>query len=100
MLPQLAGYSLWLIPAEPARSHFQEIINDFSVNQGTLTFSPHVTLIAGVEPAGGADEVLRVSHRLADELHAFSARVKGAAHNTLYFQSVSYEEQCPKSRSF
>lgn len=84
-----SGHSLWLIPAEPAKSSFQDTINRFSSEHGTPAFGPHVTLIAGVKPEGGEAQVVSKAERLALELKAISARVERAACKDLYFQSVS-----------
>lgn len=85
------GHSLWLIPAEPARSIFQDIIDRFSFEHGTPVFGPHVTLIAGVKPEGGEADVVSKAEKLALELNALSGKVERAACKNLYFQSVSEE---------
>lgn len=88
------GHSLWLIPREPARTTFQNAIDHHSSEQSTARFRAHVTLIAGVEPEGGAADVLLKAERLAVELKAISARVERIACKNLYFQSVSSCRRC------
>lgn len=83
------GHSLWLVPREPARAKFQDVINRQSLEHGTPGFGAHVTLIAGVDPKGGASEVLSKAENLASELKAISASVERIACKDLYFQSVS-----------
>lgn len=43
-LPPLAGYVLWLIPAEPARGIYQKQINRLSELFQTPSFLPHLTV--------------------------------------------------------
>ena len=47
----------WLIPAEPARSFFQGVINDLARRYDASLFEPHVTVHVGsnrADSAGGA----------------------------------------------
>lgn len=83
------GHSLWLIPREPARSRIQNIIDHHSSDKGTVNFRAHVTLIAGVEPEGGAEEVLAKAESLALKLQPIPARVERTGCMDLYFKSVS-----------
>eukprot|EP00752_Nemacystus_decipiens_P011316 g10056.t1 len=82
------GHSLWLVPREPVRSRIQTAIDHYSSEQGTVNFQAHVTLIAGVEPEGGAAEVLKTAESLALKLQPISARVERVACMDLYFKSV------------
>lgn len=84
------GHSLWLIPREPARSRVQTIIDNHSLDKGTVNFRAHVTLIAGLEPQGGAAEVLAKAESLALKLKPISARVERTGCMDLYFKSVSF----------
>lgn len=83
------GHSLWLVPREPARTKFQDVIDRQSLEHGTPGFRAHATLIAGVDPEGGASEVLSKAENLASELKAISASVERITCKDLYFQSVS-----------
>ncbi|CAM9803738.1 unnamed protein product [Scytosiphon promiscuus] len=83
-----AGHSLWLIPKEPGRSKIQNVIDHYSSEQGTVKFGAHVTLIAGLEPEGGVEEVLKKTEGLGEKIQPFSARVERTACMDLYFKSV------------
>lgn len=48
-----------------------------------------MSLVAGVEPEGGAAEVLKKAESLALKLQPISARVERTACMDLYFKSVS-----------
>lgn len=93
-LPLYPGYSLWLIPKEPMKSFLQGIIDRYSSEHSTVSFEPHVTLLAGVEPKGGVDEIISKTEKLASDLKALPARVERAACKDLYFQSVSSLSLC------
>src|SRR3954464_3789472 len=47
--------TFWLIPAEPARSYFQDLIHDFATRFDAPIFEPHVTLY--VTDSDGEDAV-------------------------------------------
>ena len=51
-----------------------------------------MTLVAGLEPEGGAAEVLKKAESLASKLQPMSARVERTACMDLYFKSVSLAE--------
>ena len=59
----------WLIPTEPARSYFQNIINDLAERYAAPEFEPHVTVHVGADCTDSVDEVLsraaRGSKRIA-----------------------------------
>lgn len=71
------------------RSRIQTVIDHYSSEQGTVNFKAHVTLVAGVEPEGGAAEVIKKAESLALKLKPISARVTRTACMDLYFKSVS-----------
>lgn len=71
------------------RARIQTAIDHYSSDQGTVSFQAHVTLIAGVEPEGGAAEVVKRAEDLALKLQPISARVERTACMDLYFKSVS-----------
>lgn len=95
-----AGHSLWLIPREPARTRIQTIIDHHSKDKGTVNFGAHVTLIAGLEPQGGAAEVLAKAESLALKLKPIPARVESTGFMDLYFKSVSFIELAAFVRTF
>jgi 2'-5' RNA ligase len=53
----------WLIPAEPARSFFQEVINDFAHRYDAPLFEPHVTVYVGTNQADAAKKALSEAAR-------------------------------------
>ena len=48
----------WLIPAEPARSFFQRLINALAQQYGAPVFEPHVTVFVGRNRIGAAQKAL------------------------------------------
>jgi 2'-5' RNA ligase len=48
----------WLIPTEPAHSHFQNVINDLAQRYDAPTFEPHVTVHVGADCTDTVDGVL------------------------------------------
>lgn len=48
----------WLIPAEPAHSFFQEVINDLAHRYDAPAFEPHVTIHVGANRADEADSAI------------------------------------------
>jgi 2'-5' RNA ligase len=48
----------WLIPSEPARSFFQQIINDLARRLDAPVFEPHVTVYVGADQADAAVRAL------------------------------------------
>ena len=53
----------WLIPEEPARSFFQEMINDLARRYNAPVFEPHVTIHAGSNRADSAESALSEAAR-------------------------------------
>ena len=56
-MPRRTIIAYWLIPAEPARSFFQGVINDLARRYDASLFEPHVTVHVGsnrADSAGGA----------------------------------------------
>jgi 2'-5' RNA ligase len=48
----------WLIPAEPARSFFQGVINDLARRYDAPGFEPHVTIYVGANRADAAESAI------------------------------------------
>jgi len=48
----------WLIPAEPARSFFQGVINDLARRYDAPPFEPHVTIYVGSSRADAAESAI------------------------------------------
>lgn len=53
----------WLIPAEPARSFFEGIINDLSRRYAAPLFEPHVTIYVGANRADAAERAISQAAR-------------------------------------
>ena len=53
----------WLLPAEPARSFFQEVINHLARRYGAPPFEPHLTIHVGSNRAGTAEKALSMVAR-------------------------------------
>jgi 2'-5' RNA ligase len=53
----------WLIPAEPARIFFQDVINDLAQRYNASLFEPHVTIHIGANCADAVDGVLSKAAR-------------------------------------
>ena len=49
----------WLMPSEPARGSFQQIINDLARRYDAPVFEPHVTIHVGADQTDAADKALR-----------------------------------------
>ncbi len=58
----------WLLPAEPARSFFQRIINDLSRELDAPAFKPHVTVHVGADRADLAEAALEHAARECTEI--------------------------------
>jgi hypothetical protein len=66
----------WLIPAEPARSYFHSLIEDFARRFDAPIFEPHVTLYT-TEPGNEAPaRMLRQTFRNTETPHLFVTAVK------------------------
>jgi 2'-5' RNA ligase len=53
----------WLIPVEPARSFFQEMINDLARRYDAPLFEPHVTIHVGANDAHAAEKAISQAAR-------------------------------------
>jgi 2'-5' RNA ligase len=58
----------WLIPTEPARSYFQNIVNDLAKRYAAPEFEPHVTVHVGVDCTETVDEVLSKAGRSSKKI--------------------------------
>jgi 2'-5' RNA ligase len=64
----------WLIPAEPAHSFFQGIINSLAHRYDAPLFQPHVTIHVGVNHADSAEKALS---KAAHDYQQISAKTVG-----------------------
>jgi len=53
----------WLIPTQPARSFFQQLINDLARRYGAPPFEPHVTVHVGANDADVAQSAISEAAR-------------------------------------
>jgi 2'-5' RNA ligase len=58
----------WLIPTEPARSYFQNIVNDLAKRYAAPEFEPHVTVHVGMDCTETVDEVLSKAGRSSKKI--------------------------------
>jgi 2'-5' RNA ligase len=58
----------WLIPTEPARSYFQNIVNDLAEQYAAPEFEPHVTVHVGVDCTETVDKVLSKAGRSSKKI--------------------------------
>jgi len=58
----------WLIPTEPARSYFQNIVNNLAERYGAPEFEPHVTVHVGTDRTETVDEVLSKAGRTSGKI--------------------------------
>ena len=57
-MPRRTIIAYWLIPAEPARSFFQGVINDLARRYDAPVFEPHVTIYFGSNRADAAESAI------------------------------------------
>ncbi|MFZ3043614.1 MAG: 2'-5' RNA ligase family protein [Minisyncoccia bacterium] len=81
------GYSLWLEPSakNPARQFLDEMVKVFSKEYNTPIFTPHVTLLGGIE--GNIEDILAKTASLSARLHPFTVRLGEIISRGQYFQS-------------
>jgi 2'-5' RNA ligase len=58
----------WLIPTEPARSYFQNIVNDLAKRYAAPQFEPHLTVHVGMDCMETVDEVLSNAGRSSKKI--------------------------------
>ena len=72
----------WLIPSQPARSYFQNLINDLAERYNAPEFEPHVTVHVGVECTDTVDEVLSKAARGCEQIVLQALEVNGSSEFT------------------
>jgi 2'-5' RNA ligase len=58
----------WLIPIEPARSYFQNIVNDLAKRYAAPEFEPHLTVHVGMDCTETVDQVLSNAGRSSKKI--------------------------------
>lgn len=78
----------WLIPAEPARSYFQSVINDLAHRYNALVFEPHVTIHVGATCRDIGDGVLSEVARGCERIVLQALELSGSSEfiKTLFVQ--------------
>lgn len=75
----------WLIPAEPPRSFFQRLINDFAQQHDAPVFEPHVTVFVGANRVGAAERALS---QVARDWYPTKLKTLGIAHSDEFIKTL------------
>ena len=78
----------WLIPAEPARSFFQQVINDLACCYDAPVFEPHVTIHAGSNRADSAESALSEAARFCKPIRLKALEV---GHSSEFIKTLFVE---------
>jgi len=78
----------WLIPAGPAYSFFQGIINDLARRYDAPVFEPHVTIHVDANLVGGAEEALSSA---ANECQPIELKVGDVGHSDVFTKTLYVE---------
>jgi 2'-5' RNA ligase len=78
----------WLIPAEPARSFFQAIINVLALRCAAPVFEPHLTIHVGADRAEAAETAISKAGRSCREVELQTRDVRHSSEftKTLFVQ--------------
>jgi putative hydrolase of the HAD superfamily len=78
----------WIIPTEPARSYFQNIINDLAQRYDAPCFQPHVTVHVGANCTDTVDGVLSKAASGCEQIVLQPLEVSGSSEfiKTLFVQ--------------
>jgi len=77
--------AFWLIPTEPGRSYFQNIINDLAERYAAPEFEPHVTVHVGVDCTDSVDDVLS---RAARDSKRIALQVRNVSHSSEFTRTL------------
>src|SRR6266478_6924031 len=75
----------WLIPAEPARSFFQGMINDLARRYNAPLFEPHVTIHVGANHIDVAEHALS---KAARECQSITVKTLGIDHSDEFIKTL------------
>jgi 2'-5' RNA ligase len=75
----------WLIPAEPAHSFFQAVINDLAQQHDAPVFEPHVTVFVGANRVGAAERALS---QVAREWKSIELETLGIDHSDEFIKTL------------
>jgi Cyclic phosphodiesterase-like protein len=75
----------WLIPAEPAHSFFQRLIEDLAHRHDAPFFEPHVTIYVGANDANAAEKALS---KAAREWQTINLKALGINHSDKFIKTL------------
>jgi 2'-5' RNA ligase len=75
----------WMIPAEPARSHFASVIRDLAARFDAPVFEPHMTVHATTL---GKEDGAAVLEQVVADCPEYSLRLSGVGHSDEYTKTV------------
>jgi 2'-5' RNA ligase len=78
----------WLIPAQPAHTAFQGIINDLAGRYDAPVFEPHVTIHVGMNRADSAENALA---KAARECKGVTLKALGIDHSDEFIKTLFVE---------
>lgn len=75
----------WLIPAEPARSHFAAVISDFATRFDAPIFEPHMTVYATIM---GKEDGAAVLEQVVANCGTYSLRTSGVSYSDEFTKTL------------
>lgn len=87
-IPQAKGYSIWLLFDEKIEKYLQTIINLLSTQFGSPKFTPHITLLSGLE--GNEAELLKKFYELS-QIKSFNVEIKKVSYSDEFYRSLFIE---------
>jgi 2'-5' RNA ligase len=82
----LAKYSLWLMPLGKLLTRLTKIIDELSLDQPTLRFEPHVTLLGGL--AGSPSNLSSKTRKLASCIRPYEVQLGEIDYHDEFFRSL------------
>jgi len=78
----------WLLPAEPARSFFQDLINELARRLDAPVFEPHVTIYVGASSTDAVDDIFSKATQNCEQIALQALEVDGSPEfiKTLFVQ--------------
>jgi len=80
--------SYWLIPAEPHKHRWAQIIRDLAQRFEAPEFEPHVTLYSGPQPSGNMEDILAHAAKSSSQI---VLQTIGLAHSTEFTKTLFVE---------
>lgn len=85
-MTESATYSLWLEPSGDIAYKLQERIKKLSKKHGTPVFTPHVTLLGGLDASEA--ELVPLANTLASSVEPFNLKLTKAGYLDTFYQSL------------